>query len=164
MRHLVVIFALVLLSVEARANDPDADVRSVIDRGLTFLAKDNLAWKESKKCYECHHAPFTIWALNEGKKQGYAVDEDVLATMTSWVVGEDYLARLLMERPAQKEIVFNEAPLLLALGIEAGNANDTQDGLKKLLTSVVNDQGNDGVHQSERHLHADTARFNLGVF
>ena len=56
MRCLVAIFTLVLLSVEARADEPDADVRSVIDRGLTFLAKDNLAWKESKKCYECHHA------------------------------------------------------------------------------------------------------------
>jgi hypothetical protein len=75
MRRLVAIFTLVLLSVEARANDPDADVRSVIDRGLTFLAKDNLAWKESKKCYECHHAPFTIWALNEAKHHGYPVDQ-----------------------------------------------------------------------------------------
>ena len=40
-------------------------------RGLTFLVKDNLAWKESKKCDECHHAPFTIWALNEAKNRGY---------------------------------------------------------------------------------------------
>ena len=35
MRRLVAIFTLVLLSVEARANEPNADVRSVIDRGLT---------------------------------------------------------------------------------------------------------------------------------
>ncbi len=142
MRRLVVIFTLVLLSVEARANDPD--VRSVIDRGLTFLVKDNLAWKESKKCYECHHAPFTIWALNEAKNRGYPVDDKVLAEMTSWVVGEDYLARLLAERPEQKEIVFNEAPLLLALGIEAGDTKATQDGLKRMLASVVHDQGEDG--------------------
>lgn len=37
MRRLVANFTLVLLSVEARANDPDADVRSVIDRGICFL-------------------------------------------------------------------------------------------------------------------------------
>ena len=42
MRRLVAIVTLVLLSVEARADESDADVRSVIDRGLTFLAKDNL--------------------------------------------------------------------------------------------------------------------------
>src|SRR5439155_16524090 len=68
----------------------------------------------------------------------------VLAELTSWVVGEDYLARLLAERPEQKEIVFNEAPLLLALGIEAGGTKATQDGLKQMLASVVHDQGKDG--------------------
>jgi hypothetical protein len=104
-------------------------VNATINRGLSFLAKDSAAWRQSKQCYECHHAPFTIWALNEGKKQGYAVDEDVLAETTSWVIGEDYLGKLLVERPDEKEIVFNEAPLLFALGIEAGSAND---------------QGNDG--------------------
>jgi hypothetical protein len=67
--------------------------------------------------------------------------------MTSWVLGEDYLGRLLAERPDQKEIVFNEAPLLLALGIEAGDTHATQDGLKRLLTSIVNDQGADGSWQ-----------------
>jgi len=138
------ILALAILTVDARAQDLDVDVKATINRGLTFLAKDSLAWTESKKCYECHHAPFTIWALNEAKKQGYAVDEEVLADMTSWVLGEDYLAKLLVEQPEQKEIVFNEAPLLLVLGIEAGNTNDTQEALKKLLTSIVNDQGNDG--------------------
>jgi squalene-hopene/tetraprenyl-beta-curcumene cyclase len=85
--------------------------------------------------------------LNEGKKHGYAVDEQVLADLTGWVLGEDYLGRLLAERPAppeHEEVVFNEAPMLLALGIEAGNANDTQEGLKKFLTSLVGDQRQDG--------------------
>lgn len=144
MRCCLVIFALAMLTVDTRAQDSDGDVKAAINRGLSFLAKDSVAWKQSKKCYECHHAPFTIWALNAGKKQGYAVDEDVLADLTSWVLGDDYLALLIKERPADQEIVFNEAPLLLALGIEAGNTNDRQEGLKKLLTSIVNDQGDDG--------------------
>lgn len=144
MRCSIAILVLAIVTGDARAQDRDVDVKATINRGLSFLAKDSVAWKESKQCYECHHAPFTIWALNEGKKQGYAVDEDVLADMTSWVIGEDYLAQLLKERPAQQEIVFNEAPLLLALGIEAGDMNDKQEGLKKLIASVVNDQGNDG--------------------
>ena len=70
MRRLVAIFTLVLLSVEARANDPDADVRSVIDRGLTFLAKDNLNWKESKKCFGFLDAAST----SAGKPTVFAVD------------------------------------------------------------------------------------------
>ncbi|MBI3862317.1 MAG: hypothetical protein HY290_10525 [Planctomycetia bacterium] len=144
MRCFLAILALAIPTVDARAEDRDADVKATINRGLSFLAKDSVAFKQMKQCYECHHAPFTIWALNEGKKQGYAVDEEVLADLTSWVVGEDFLGGLIKERAPQAEIVFNEAPLLLALGIEAGNTNDRQEGLKKLLTSVVNDQGQDG--------------------
>lgn len=144
MRYVLAILALAILAVDARAGDPDSDVKAAINRGLSFLAKDSTDWRKSKKCFECHHAPFTIWALNEGKKHGYVVDEDVLTETTSWVLGEDSLARLLKEPPDQKEIVFNEAPLFLALGVEAGETRDTQDGLKKLLTSVVNDQQTDG--------------------
>lgn len=144
MRCSVAILALSFLALDARADDPEVDVGAAINRGLSFLAKDSLTWKESKQCYECHHAPFTIWALNEGKKQGYAVDEEALADLTSWVLGEDYLGRLLAERTAEKEIVFNEAPLLLALCIEAGNTNNMQEGLKKLLSSVVHDQSKEG--------------------
>ena len=144
MRSLTAVFALLVLSVEGRADGPDADVKSVIERGLTFLAKDSMAWRESKKCFECHHAPFTIWALNEAKARGYAVDEKVLEELTSWVVGKEYLSRLLPERPERKEIVFSEAPLLLALGLEAGDTGQTQDGLKQMLVSVVHDQGPDG--------------------
>lgn len=144
MRCPIAILALAILTVDARANDSDVDVTGTIDRGLSFLTKDSVAWKQSKQCYECHHAPFTIWALNEGKKQGYAVDEDVLIEMTNWVLGKDYLGMLIKDRPAESEIVFNEAPLLLAVGIEAGHTDDLQDGLHKLLASVVNDQGIDG--------------------
>src|SRR5205814_5911885 len=131
MRRLSSIVTLICLPMGAAAADPVPNVKEAINRGLTFLAQDSLAWKEKRQCYECHHAPFTIWALNEGKKHGYAVDDDVLADLTSWVLGEDYLAQLIKERPDQKEIVFNEAPLLLALGIEAGTTNDKQVGLKK---------------------------------
>ncbi|MBX7167321.1 MAG: hypothetical protein K1X74_13405 [Pirellulales bacterium] len=144
MRYFLAVLGLVLFAVDARAQSLDVEVQAAINRGLGFLAKDNVVWRESKKCFECHHAPFTIWALNEAKRQGYAVDEQVLADLTSWVTGQDYLAPLLAERPDQQEVVFNEAPLLLALGIEAGSANDTQDALKQLLISVVHDQGEDG--------------------
>jgi hypothetical protein len=75
-----------MMAWDAYADDPDIDVKTTINRGLAFLAKDSLARRESKKCYECHHAPFTIWALNEGKQQGYAVNEDLLAELTSWVL------------------------------------------------------------------------------
>jgi hypothetical protein len=144
MRRLSAIVTLIVLPMAAAAADPVPNVKETINRGLTFLAKDNLAWKEKRACAECHHAPFTIWALNEGKKRGYAVDEKALADLTSWVVTEDHLAKLAAKPPKQDQVEVNEAPLLLALGIEAGDAKATQDGLKKMLASVLSDQDNDG--------------------
>jgi squalene-hopene/tetraprenyl-beta-curcumene cyclase len=142
MRRLSPIVTLILLPAGAAA--ADHDVRETINRGLTFLAKDNLAWKEKRQCAECHHAPFTIWALSAGKKRGHAVDEKALADLTSWALSNDHLAKLVVKPPKREQIELNEAPLLLALGIEAGGNKGTQDGVKKLLTSVLADQDKDG--------------------
>ena len=144
MRRLSTIVTLILLPMGAAAAEPAPNVKETINRGLTFLAKDNLAWKEKRQCAECHHAPFTIWALNEGKKQGYTVDEKALADLTSWVVTRDHLAKLVVKPPKREQIEVNEAPLLLALGIERGDAKAAQDGLRKMLTSVLSDQDKDG--------------------
>jgi squalene-hopene/tetraprenyl-beta-curcumene cyclase len=143
-RRLSAVVTLILLPAGAAAADPSPDVQKTIRRGLTFLAKDNLAWKEKRKCAECHHAPFTIWALSEGKKRGYAVDEKALAGLTSWVLSKDHLAKLVAKPPKREQVELNEAPLLLALGVEAGGATATQGGLKKLLASVLGDQDKDG--------------------
>ena len=88
MRCLCALLGLVLLPIGALAADPVPDVRATINRGLTFLAKDNLTWKEKRKCFECHHAPFTIWALNERKRRGYAVDDKALAELTAWAAAK----------------------------------------------------------------------------
>ena len=86
----------------------------------------------------------TIWALNEGKKRGYTVDEKALADLTAWVVSKDHLAKL-VAKPAKRELIeLNEAPLLLALGIEAGDATSMPDALRDMLTSVLGDQDTDG--------------------
>jgi squalene-hopene/tetraprenyl-beta-curcumene cyclase len=144
MRRLSAVVTLIVLPIGAAAADPAPDVKETINRGLAFLAKDNLAWKEKRQCAECHHAPFTIWALNEGKREGYGVDEKVLTNLTTWVLTKDHLAKLVAKPPKQEKIELNEAPLLLALGVEAGGATAAQDGLKKLLTSVLGDQDKDG--------------------
>jgi hypothetical protein len=140
MRRLAAVVTLILLPLGAAAADPAPDVKETINRGLSFLAKDNLTWKEKRQCTECHHAPFTIWALNEGKKRGYQVEEKALADLTAWALARDVPARAAKAEPVE----LNEAPLLLALGVEAGDAGTTQDGLKKLLGSVLADQDKDG--------------------
>src|SRR5262245_50135250 len=144
MRPFAAILAIALLPLGALAADPVPEVTETINRSLAFLAKDNLTWKQTRKCAECHHAPFTIWALNEGKKRGYAVDEKALAELTDWVVGKEYLDKLIQKPAKQEEVEINQAPLLIALGIEAGDAKASHEGLKKLLASVVSDQRKDG--------------------
>jgi hypothetical protein len=133
----------VILPIGSAAADPAQSVTQTINRGLAFLAKDNLAWRKTKQRAECHHAPFTIWALSEGKKQGYTVDEKGLADLTAWAVAKDIPAKV-VKRPRQEHIDVNEAPLLLALAIEAGDAKNVPDGLNKLLASVVSDRSQDG--------------------
>jgi squalene-hopene/tetraprenyl-beta-curcumene cyclase len=144
MYRLFAIITLTALPTGAAAAEPAPNVKEAIDRGLSFLAKDNLAWKENRKCAECHHAPFTIWALNEAKKQGHVVDDKALSELSSWVVTEAHLAKLAAKPPKQEQIELNEAPLLLALAIEAGDAKATPDALKKMLACVINDQDKDG--------------------
>src|SRR4051812_26627351 len=92
-------FVLIVLPMGAAAADPVPNVKETITRGLTFLAKDNLAWKEKRQCAECHHAPFTLWALNEGKKLGHTIDEKALVDLTSWVLTRDHLTKL-VAKPA----------------------------------------------------------------
>jgi squalene cyclase len=144
MRRLAALVALVILPMGFAADDPTPSVKQTINRGLDFLAKDNLDWRKAKQCAECHHAPFTIWALNEGKKQGYPVDEKELADLTVWAAAKEIPTKAVVNEPRQEPIDVNEAPLLLALGIEAGDAMSTPDVLKKLLASVISDQNPDG--------------------
>src|SRR5262249_23760183 len=102
MRRLSALVTLLLLPLGAAADPPN--IKETINRGLTFLAKDNLTWKQTRQCAECHHAPFTLWALNEGKKHGYNVDEKALAELTSWVLTKEHLARLVAKPPKQEQI------------------------------------------------------------
>lgn len=143
MRRLFAIVSLVVLPISSAATEPAPTVKETINRGLAFLVKDNVAWRKSKQCAECHHAPFTIWALSEGKKRGYTVDEKELSDLTTWALAKDIPAKSIA-KPKQGPIDVNEAPLLLALGIEAGEAKNAQEGLKKLLASIVSDQNQDG--------------------
>jgi hypothetical protein len=96
MRRLSALVALVILPMGFAADDSTPSVKETINRGLDFLTKDNLAWRKTKQCTECHHAPFTIWALNEGKKQGYPVDEKEVADLTAWAVAKDIPAKAMV--------------------------------------------------------------------
>src|SRR5215831_18337673 len=74
---------------EAEENAPNKaastpEARQTIERGLTFLEKDALAWRMEHQCATCHHGTMTVWALSEAKSRGYAVKPETLADVTAW--------------------------------------------------------------------------------
>jgi hypothetical protein len=64
-----------------------ADARRTIARGVAFLQKDAAKWKAERECATCHHGAMTLWALNEAKRRGYAVDAPALAETAAWTKG-----------------------------------------------------------------------------
>ena len=129
----------------AVAGEPSTESRATVDRSLAFLAKEALAWKEQRKCASCHHAPMGIWSLNEAKKRGYTIDEKAVTDLTAWVLSKDDPAKV-FSKVDPKDKFTNETVLLLSLGIGAGAIGDeaTRDGVKKLLTSLLEMQRPDG--------------------
>ncbi|MCE9526822.1 MAG: hypothetical protein K8R36_12295 [Planctomycetales bacterium] len=129
-----------------QAAEPAADVRATIDKGLEFLADKGIDWKEDRKCGSCHHTPMTLWSLNEAKQAGYKVDEQVLAELTTWVLADDDPAKIFPKQAPQPEIIVNQSPLLLSLGISAGKIapEATRKGLAKMFAAVIEKQQPDG--------------------
>jgi squalene-hopene cyclase-like protein len=129
---------------EESAAQPSA-VSATIDRGLAFLVKDALAWKNDHNCVSCHHAGLVIWSMREAKQRGHAVDEPVLAELTKWVA-ESGDGKTGVPRPASVPRALNEKAVSLALALGANPQPDTvsQEGMKLLLTTVKSDQVENG--------------------
>src|SRR5580704_17860083 len=61
-----------------------ADVRRAVERSLPFVEKSSAKWRSESKCVTCHQVPFAVWAHNEAKSRGVAVDEAKLDDMSGW--------------------------------------------------------------------------------
>jgi hypothetical protein len=82
---ILVIFATVVGPFVGPAlADPEKKPAQAIERGIEFLIKDAVKWREDKQCSTCHHGTMTVWALSEAKSRGYAVNAETLADMTKW--------------------------------------------------------------------------------
>ena len=161
MRPISFLISLTLLVGTLRAEEAPVEVKPAIEKGLAFLAKEGVAWKETRKCSSCHQVPMALWSLNEGKKLGYAVDEKAITELTEWVVAqddpgkvfpkpaaktEDPKAEAAKAEPAKTETHVNQTPLMLALAFEAGEANSdaARQRLTTMLSAVVKEQRPDG--------------------
>src|SRR5262245_4654653 len=152
MRYLLAAVGLVASAAIALADAPSvqpATVEATIGRGLAFLVKDALAWKEEHKCVSCHHAGLVVWAVREAKQRGHAVDEPVLAELTQWI-GQSGDGKTGVPRPAGIPRALNEKAVSLALAVAAAAQTDdvAREGMKLLLTTVKGDQIENGTWAS----------------
>lgn len=122
-----------------------SDVDTAIDRGLAFLAKDAMAWKDEHNCVSCHHAALVVWSMREAKLRGHAVDEPVLAELTKWVA-ESGDGKFGLARPATAPKALNPKAVWFALALGADPEPDatSKAGMNLLLKTVESDQTEDG--------------------
>jgi squalene-hopene cyclase-like protein len=147
MRSIVAIIVVVLpagVSAQDLRQKPSS-VDATIDRGLGFLVKDALAWKNEHKCVSCHHAALVIWSMHEAKQRGHVVDEVVLAELTKWIA-ESGDGKFGMARPASAPDALNPKAVSFALALGADPKPDaiSQKGMKLLLKTVKGDQTKNG--------------------
>jgi squalene-hopene/tetraprenyl-beta-curcumene cyclase len=140
---LVALFPAAAFAQELRPNP--SNVRGTIERGLGFLVKDALAWKNKHNCVSCHHAALVVWSMREAKQRGHAVDEPVLADLTKWLA-ESGDGKTGVPRPAGVPKALNAKAVWFALALAADPKPDiaTQKGLRLLWQTVKSDQTENG--------------------
>jgi hypothetical protein len=148
MRSIVLIVVAVLTSafVSADENLKSEDrVRAAIDRGLGFLTKDALAWRDQHKCVSCHHAGLVVWSMREAKQRGHTVDESVLAELTKWVA-EAGDGKTGVPRPEGIPKALNTKAMYFALALESDPDPDAiaKDGMKRFVETIKGDQIENG--------------------
>jgi squalene-hopene/tetraprenyl-beta-curcumene cyclase len=139
----VVVFPVTASAQEHHQKPPQ--VGAAIDRGLDFLVKDALAWKNTHNCVSCHHAALVIWSMREAKERGHIVNEPVLAEMTKWVA-EAGDGKTGVPRPAGVPNALNPKAVWFALALGTNPKPDAvvQQGLKRLWSTVRMDQTEKG--------------------
>jgi hypothetical protein len=138
-------FAWSGVALAGEPSDQPAAVCAAIDRGVAFLVKDALVWKNEHNCVSCHHASLVIWSMQEAKQRGHAVDEPVLAELTKWVA-ESGDGKTGVPRPAGVPRALNEGAVSFALALAANPEPNavSREGIKKFLSTVKGDQIENG--------------------
>jgi prenyltransferase beta subunit len=144
---LALLVVLITAATVAQADDAQAkstDVDTAIERGLDFLVKDAYAWKAEHSCASCHHGALTVWSMREAKQRGLKVDETVLAELTQWIAEGE--GRTGVPRPADRPKALNTKAVWFGLALGAGIEPDaaTQDGLNRMLNTIIGDQTDNG--------------------
>jgi hypothetical protein len=144
----MVAILLLLLPVVVTAQDAAekrSEIDGTIDRGLEFLVKDALLWKEEHKCASCHHAALVVCAMRDAKQFGRAIDEPVLADLMQGLA-QSGNGKFGMARPPSAPAAASPKAMYfaLALGTDPEPNDVTKEGFKLLLTTVKAEQTENG--------------------
>src|SRR5947209_14321048 len=62
-------------------------VGQTVERAIGYLQAESASWLKTRKCAACHHVPMPLWALSEAGRQGYAIDQKLVAETTESLLG-----------------------------------------------------------------------------
>ena len=146
------LLTLSLLASPPAVSQPSPDqvaqtnARAAIQRSIGWLQTDAEKWHVKAQCASCHQGAMTVVALSEARKQGYAVDEKVLADNLTWTK-ERFLPAVIegdqVEPEKRAEIVSLSLPLL-TLALPSNPSVFSRDEIERLTRLVVNRQQPDG--------------------
>jgi squalene-hopene/tetraprenyl-beta-curcumene cyclase len=146
MRRAITIALLLSATTKIYGEDKRAsDISSTINRGVGFLAKDAIAWREKQHCVSCHHAGLIVWALREAKQHGHDVDDETLAELTAWIAGSGS-GKTGLPRPAGIPKALNTAAVYfgLALGADTAPDKNSRNALTRFSKTMIGDQTDNG--------------------
>ncbi len=114
-----------------------------IDRGLAFLKRDTVKWREVRGCATCHHGTMTVWALSEAKNQGHVVDAEFLADTVAWTK-ERFVPRINKPRDPRPGWNLVSVPAIY-LGVMSQNLPIlSRDEINQVASHLASHQEEDG--------------------
>lgn len=132
-----------LLTVMAQ---PPQEAHAAVERSLRYLEQGALAWKAAHNCASCHHAPMMLWSCNEARKRGYAVDENAVETIRTWINAPSPENKLLPDKNGRPDFDnFSLGAALTVVALCSGSQDKLdQTGLERIQQNWVEKQQPDG--------------------
>lgn len=137
---------LTQLAVFAGGPDP-AELKPVIDRGLAYIEREGVKWKDERNCASCHHVPMMLWTLGAANDRGYTVNEQALANAAAWTFRDDNASKILYppETPPEKRAHTIAATFSVIAFPSARTSDDTQlAGMARFTSFLAEKQNADG--------------------
>ncbi|MCY2962043.1 MAG: hypothetical protein NT069_00045, partial [Planctomycetota bacterium] len=117
-----------------------------IERGLDYLEKDVVKWRDERQCATCHHGTMTVWTYLEAKSRGYHVPPETIRETVQWTK-DRLLERIDLPRDTRPGwSMVNSSAIHLALAATIIPRQDaiTADELTRIVDHLVRHQESDG--------------------